>query len=142
VVEGHGAATEEDESEGKGRQREREFISAVAHEAVVEVHLDDGDGEIDAERKSGHACEQAEHHEQTAKKLSEGGEVGGPDRESETGDELSVVVKSAEDLEITVAKHDGAQGEAHDEESEGLQAIKIAQAVPPAGRKIDYSSRT
>jgi hypothetical protein len=32
---------------------------------------------------------------------------------------------------ISVADHDCAEGEAHDEEREGLQAVEVAQADPP-----------
>jgi hypothetical protein len=31
-----------------------------------------------------------------------------------------------------VDKHDGAESETHDKEREGLQAIEVAQVVPPA----------
>lgn len=55
-------------------------------------------------------------------------------------DELSVVLKSAENFVIAVAEDDCAEGEAQDEEREGLQAVEIAQGVPPGERKIDYSS--
>ncbi len=133
MVERHGASAEEDEGKCEGRQSEGQFESAVALQSVVDVHLGDGDGEIDADGKSSHASEQAQQQEQPAKKFSEGREVSGPGREPEAGDELGVVVESAEDFVVAVAKHNNAQDEAHDEEREGLQAIKIAQSVPPAG---------
>jgi hypothetical protein len=42
-----------------------------------------------------------------------------------------MVMKSAENLLISMANHDGAEGETHDEEREGLQAIEVAQVGPP-----------
>ena len=77
-----------------------------------------------------------------AEEFGEGGEVGRPARESEAGDQVSVVMKSAENLVVTVDEHNCTQGEAHDEKREGLQAIEVAHVVPPAERKIDYSSRS
>jgi len=135
MVERHGAAAEEDEGKSEGGQGEGQFVSTVAHQSVVDVHLGDGDGEIDADGKSSHPSEQAQQQEQTAKEFSEGRKVSGPGGESEAGDELGVVMESAENFVVSVVKHNRAQGEAHDEESEGLQAIKVAQAVPPAGRR-------
>src|SRR5258708_40266455 len=97
----------------------------------------DGDAKVYADGKGGNASEQAQKDEQAAKEFGEGGEVGGPGREPEAGHKLSMVVKSAEDLVVAVVEHDGAQGEAHDEECEGLQAVEGGQVVPPAGRRKD-----
>ncbi len=36
-------------------------------------------------------------------------------------------MKSAEDLVVSVADHNGAQGQTHAEESERLQTIEVAQ---------------
>jgi hypothetical protein len=142
MVEGDGATAEENEGKGEGGQSQGKFVSIIAHQAVVEVHLGDGDRQIKANGKRSYASEQAEQDEQATKEFGEGREIGGPARESEAGDEVSVVVKPAEDLVVSVADDDGAKGEAHDEEGEGLQAIEVAQVVPPAERKIDYSSGT
>jgi hypothetical protein len=140
MVESDGAAAEEDEGECEGGQCQGEFVSAGAHQSVVEVDLGDGDGQIDEDGESSYTSEQAEEDEQSAKKLCEGGEVGSPARESEAGDEVGVVVKSAEKVVISVAEHDSAQGEAHDKKRQGLQAVEVAQVVPPSERRIDYSS--
>ena len=142
VVEGDGAGAEENEGEGEGGQSKGEFVSAVAHQSVVEVDLGDGYGQIDADGKSSHAGEQAQQDEQAAKEFSEGREVGGPGRESEAGDELSVVLQSAENFVVSVIDYDGAKSEAHHEERERLQAVEVAHVVPPVERRIDYSSGT
>ncbi len=142
VIEGDGAAAEEDKGKCEGGESQREFVSTVAHHSVVEVHLGDGDGHIDADGQSCNASEQAQHNKKAAEELGEGGKVGGPARESEAGDELGVVVKSAENLVVSVDDHDSAKGEAHNEERERLQAIEVAQLVPPTERGIDYSSGT
>jgi hypothetical protein len=123
VVEGDGAGAEEDEGEGESGQGQGEFVSAGAHQSLVEVDLGDGDGEIDADGNGGHAREQAQQDEDAAKELGERREVAGPGGETEAGDELSVVVESAENFLVSVAEHDCAESEAHDEESERLQAV-------------------
>src|SRR5229473_2444556 len=78
VVEGDGAAAEEDECEGKGSQSQGEFIPAIAHESVVEMNFEDGDGQVDADGKGGHPGKQADQNHQAADKFGEGGEVGAP----------------------------------------------------------------
>jgi hypothetical protein len=80
----------------------------------MEMHLGDGDGEIDADAKSRNAGVKAEHQEQTAEEFGKGRDVGRPARESEASDEVGVVVESAENLVVSVDKHDGAESEAHD----------------------------
>lgn len=142
VVEGDGATAEKDEGKCQGGQSEREFVSVVADQSVVEMYLGDGDGKIDADGKCGDASEQAQQNEQAPEELNEGGEVSAPGGESEADDEVGVVAKSAENFVVTVAEHDGAQSETDDEEREGLQAVEVAHVVPPAERKIDYSSGT
>jgi hypothetical protein len=129
VVESYGAAAEENEAECQGGQAQREFVSAVAHQSIVEVEFNDGNGEIDADGEGSHAREQAQQDEQAAKEFGKGGEVRGPSREPEAGDKLGVVMKSAEDLVVAVVEHNGAQGKAHDEECEGLQTVEVAQAI-------------
>src|SRR5580700_5624651 len=106
----------------------------------MEVHLDYGDGEVDADSEGRDACEQAEQDKDGAKEFGEGRDVGGPGRETEAGDKLSVVVESAENFVVSVDEHDGAQGEAHDEECEKLQAIEVAHVVPPWKRRIKITA--
>jgi hypothetical protein len=53
-------------------------------------------------------------------------------------DHFNVVVKSAEDLVVTMNEHDGAQGEAHEEKREGLQAIEKAHVNSSGGKRIAY----
>jgi hypothetical protein len=108
----------------------------------VKVHPGDSYGQIDADGKSGHAREQSQQDEEAAKEFGKGGEVGGPGRKSETGNKLSMVLKSAENFVVSVAEHNSAESEAHGEKREGLQPIEVAHAVPPGERRIDYSSGT
>jgi hypothetical protein len=42
---------------------------------------------------------------------------------------------------VAVDEHDGAESEAHDEEREGLQAIEVAQVIPPARKKDRLQQR-
>lgn len=120
MIEGDGSAAEEDESKGEGSQGQRKFVSAGTHQSLVQVHFRDGDAEIDADRESGHASEQADQAQQATKEFGEGREVSAPGGKSEAGNQLNMLVKAAEDLVITVADHDGAKGETHDEEREWL----------------------
>src|SRR5208282_4845983 len=124
-----------DKGESESGQSQGELGSAVADQSVVEVHLGDSHGEIDADGESSHASEKAQQDEQAAREFCEGREVGRPARESEAGDQVGMVVKSAEDLVVPDVEYDRAQGKAHEEKSEGLQAIEVAQGVPPAERK-------
>jgi hypothetical protein len=36
---------------------------------------------------------------------------------------------------VSVVEHDSAQGEAHDEQREGLQAVEVAHVVPPREKR-------
>lgn len=114
VVEGDRACAEEDEAERKGSQSEGELVSAVACQSVVQVHLGDSDGQIDADSKARRAGEQAQQHEQTAEELGEGGEISHPARQTEAGDQLNMVVKSAENLVISMGDDHGTEDQAHD----------------------------
>ena len=69
-----------------------------------------------------------------AEKFGEGRNVTQPCRQAQAGDDLSVVVQASKNFVITVSDHDGAQGQAHDQKSKRLQAIEIAQGVPPERR--------
>jgi hypothetical protein len=117
VVEGDGATAEEDEGESEGGQGQGEFVSAIAHQPIVEVYLGDGDGQIDADGKSCHTGEQAKKNQQTSEEFSEGGNPAG---QSEAGDGINVVVKSAEDLMVSMAHDDCPKSQAHHEKREGL----------------------
>ena len=102
----------------------------LAHQSVVKVDFSDGNGQIDADGESGGPGEQAKEHEQTTEKLREGGKISGPRGQSEAGDEVSMLLKSTENLVVSVSDHDGAKGETHEKKCEGLQAIEVAQGVP------------
>jgi hypothetical protein len=110
VIQSDRAGPEKDESEGERSQRQWEFIAAVAYKSIVEVHLGDGCGQIDADGEGGYAREQTEHDEDPSEELGEGREITGPGRESETVDELSVVLQSSENLVVAMAEHYRAEG--------------------------------
>jgi len=135
VVEGDRSSAEKDKSKSKSGKSQRKFVSVLAHQSVVQVNFDNGDGQIDADGKSRRASEQAQENEQAAKELGKGRKVGSPARKTQAGDELNVMVESSENLLISVTDHDGAKGQAHDEERERLQTIKVAQVSPPAERQ-------
>jgi hypothetical protein len=108
----------------------------LADQSIVKVHLGDGDGKIDADGEGGSASEEADQHEDAAEEFGEGREVGAPGRKSEAGDELNMVLKSAEDFVISVTNHDGAQSKTHHEQRQGLKAIEVAQVFSSGGRRL------
>lgn len=105
----------------------------------MEVDFRNGNGKINADSESRGAGEQANEDEEPAEELGEGGKIGGPGGKSEAGNEVSMLLKSAEDLVISVSDHDGAKRKAHEKKCEGLQSIEVAQAMPPEKENIDYS---
>ncbi len=127
MVKGDRSASKKDESKCESGHSEREFVSTIAHQAIVKMDFGDCDRQVDADGKSGGPGEQANQYEQAAKKFREGRQIGAPGREAEAGHELNMVVEAAEDFVISVVYYDGAKGEAHNEEREGLQAVKVAQ---------------
>ena len=131
MIESDRTSAEKDKCESNGRESQGEFVSSVPHESVVKVNLRYGHGQIDANGESSCASKQPEQNEQAAKELSKGREISSPCRKPEAGHELSVVVKAAENLLISVADHDSAKGEAHNEKREGLQSIEVAQRSLP-----------
>jgi hypothetical protein len=135
VIEGNGAAPEEDEGKREGGEGQGEFVSAITHQSIVEVYFRDGDGHVDADGKRRHTSKQAQQDEQAAKELGEGGEIRCPGWQSEAGDKLSMLVESTENLMVSVVYDDCAQSQAHDEECERLQTIEEAHVVPPGGTK-------
>jgi hypothetical protein len=96
------------------------------------MNFGDGNRYINRDGQCRHARKQTEKNKDAAEKFGERGEVSRPSWQSETRYELNVMMKTAEDLLISVADHDRAQGEAHDKQREGLQAIGVAQDFPPA----------
>jgi hypothetical protein len=71
MIQGDRACSEENESEGERGQRQGEFIAAIAHQAIMEVHLGDGYGHIDADGEGGNASEQSHQGQDPAKEFSE-----------------------------------------------------------------------
>ena len=141
MVEGDRSSAEKDEAEGKGGESQGEFVSAVAHQSIVEVYFGDGDAKIDADGKSSAAGEEADKHEQAAKKFGERGDIGQPGGNPQAGNEVSMLLKSAEDLMVSVAHHDSAKGKTHHQECQGLQPIEVAQLCLRAKDSLDYSRR-
>ena len=136
MVEGDRSSAEKDEAKGQGGKSQGEFVSAVAHQPVMEVYFSDGDAKIDADGKSSAAGEEADKHEQAAKKFGERGDISQPGGNPQAGNEVSMLLKSAEDLVVSVAHHDSAKGKTHHQECEGLQPIEVAQVVPPCERQF------
>ena len=84
----------------------------------------DGYAQIDTDGEGGEASEESGQNHQAAKELSLGGP---PQRQSEARDKLRGIMKSAKDLVASVADHNGAKRQTHDEQSERLQTIEVAQ---------------
>lgn len=131
MIESNCSAPEEDEAESESSEGQGKFVAMFAHESIVEVDFRNRNGKINADSEGRGAGEQANEDEQPAEELGEGGKIGGPGGKSEAGDEVSMLLKSAENLVISVSDHDGAKRKAHDKKREGLQSIEVAQAMPP-----------
>jgi hypothetical protein len=139
VVEGDGSTAEENEREGQGREGERELVAVLAHQSVMEMHFRDGDRHIDADGEGGGAGKETDENERPAKELGKGGEISSPGGQAKAVNELSVVLKAAENFVVSVTNHDSAQSEAHHQQRERLQTIEVAHVIPPGKDKTDYS---
>ena len=135
MVEGDGAGTKKDKSEGEGGEGQGKLVAVFAQHSIVDVNFGDGDGQIYADGERGSAGKQADEDEDAAEKFGKGGKVGAPAGKSQAGDELNMVVKSTENLMVAVNGHHSAQCEAHNEESQRLQAIKVTQVISPRKKK-------
>jgi len=127
VVKGNWAGAEKGQAECQSGQSQREFVAAVAHQSMVEMHFGDGDCHIDTNGQGGKASEQADQNEKAAKKFGEGRKISAPAGQTEAGDELNMMMKAAENLLVSVADHDRAECETHNQKREGLQTIEVAQ---------------
>ncbi len=131
MIESNWPTAEENQPEGECGHGQGKFVAVFTHQSIVEVDFCNGNNQINADRESRSPGEQAKEHQQTAEKLGESGKISGPGRKSEAGNEVSVLLKPAENLVIAVSDHDGAKRETHDKKREGLQSIEITQAMPP-----------
>src|SRR6266849_7751623 len=135
VVNGERASPEENQGEGERRKREGKLVASIAGKPVVQVHFPDRNRQIDADGECRSPGEESDQNEQAANKFGQGGQVGSPAGQSQAGYKLHVVMEPSEDLVIAVSDHDGAQREAHGEESDWLQTIEVAQRVPSGERR-------
>lgn len=71
MIDGNRAATEEDQRKRQRRQGKRKFVSVIAGESVVPVHLPYGDNEVDADGEGSGAREKSGQNQQPAEKLRE-----------------------------------------------------------------------
>lgn len=135
MIEGDRTAAKKDKGEGKCSESEGELVPAISHQSVMEMHLRNRNRHVDADGKSGNPSEQPQQNKETAQEFREGGEISTPCWKSEAGNELHMVVKPAEHLVVSVVEKNNSQGETHDEQGQGLQAIEVAQIIPPARKK-------
>src|SRR5580693_2398326 len=98
VVKCNRTAAKKHQREGNRSHCERELESTFAHQSVVPMDFPDGYAQIDTDGEGGQASEESDENHEAAKELSEGRQVGRPSGQSEAGDKLSVMMKSAEDL--------------------------------------------
>jgi len=141
VINGEGASSEENQAEGERRKGEGKLVTSVAGEPIVQVHFPDRNHQIDADGECRRPGEESNQNEQASKKFGKGGQVSGPTGQSQAGYELYVVMEPSEDFVIAVSDHDGAQREAHGEESEWLQTIEVAQRGSSEDREARVSQQ-
>jgi hypothetical protein len=143
MVERNGTTAKADEGESQCGGRERELDSAVAGESVVPMHLPYGHTEIDADGESSTTSEKPSQNEQSSKKLGHHRDISQTSGKAHAANHVHKIVHVFEDFLITVRDHNDAKDQAHDEKSERLQAIEVAQSVlRKCGReeirKLDY----
>jgi hypothetical protein len=135
MVERNWAAAKENQSERQGRESQWKLRAAVARQSIVNVHFHDGDSHIDADCESGGAGEKTDQNQQASKELSKGRQICAPAGQAQTLHKLNMVMKSAENLVVTMDHENHAQGEAHHEQGERLETIKVAQVFPPSEKQ-------
>jgi hypothetical protein len=135
MVKGDGTAVEAHQGECNGSEGEGKFVSAVARESIMKVDFGNGDAHINAQGEGSDAGKEADKDQYAAKEFGESGEVSAPGGKAEAGNELNVVMETAENFMIAVDKENNTKDEAQDQEREGLQTIEVAQGIPPAERK-------
>jgi hypothetical protein len=98
------------------------------------MHFCNGHAKVDADGEGGGAGEESNQNQQSAKEFSEGRKISGPGWQTQAGDELCMMVKAAKNFVVSVTNHDGAESESNEEKRERLQAIEVAQKIPPGER--------
>src|SRR5208282_3792915 len=131
MIQGNRAGSKEDQGERHGCECKRELVSGSAgpsQQSVVQVHLPDGDREVNANGEGGTAREEARQYHNAAEKLDEGRNISQPGGDAQARHKLCRVVQPNYFV-IAVRGHDGPQGQAQDEKSERLQTIEVAQGI-------------
>ncbi len=113
MIESNRTAAEEDETECQSRKCQRELVPVITDESIVKMDFGDGDRQINADGKSCRTSKKSNQNQDAAEEFRKGGKIGGPGRQAEAGNKLSMVMKAAEYFGISVSDHDGAESEAH-----------------------------
>jgi hypothetical protein len=127
VVQGDRAGAEEDQGKSQRGCGQGELESVIARQTIVQVHLPDCDAEVDADGESRDPGKESRQDAQAAQEFREGRNVAHPVGQTETRDEVGVLMQTAENIVIAVDHHDRAQGKTHDKKRKGLQAFRVAQ---------------
>jgi len=133
VIQRNGAGPEEDQGKCHRCRGHRELVAWTiwrSHQPVVQMHLPDGDRQVNANRECRSSSEESGKDEQAAEEFRKGRNITEPRRQAEAGDKLRVVMQSAKHLVIAMSGHDRAQRQAHHQQSQRLQTIEVTQNSP------------
>jgi hypothetical protein len=127
MVQGDGAGAKENKRKSECGHGKRKLESAIASQAIVQMHFPNGDRKIDANGEGGNTRKEAGKDEQSTEELREGGKIGHPGGQTEAAYELGVMMKASENFVVAVRDHDGAESKAQYQKCERLQTIQVAQ---------------
>jgi hypothetical protein len=98
----------------------------VDSEALVDADKEERNQHVDRNQCCDEACEQTENKQDAAGELDVGRDIAEPIGDTEGGDVVGVVIKRAmrNNFSITVNGHRDAECKAHQECTEGLQAVE------------------
>ncbi len=99
----------------------------ISAQAIVPVHFPYRDDQIDADCTGSGPGEKSGNDQQATQELGKRRNIAEPRRQAESGDHVDVIVQVVEYILVAVGQHDGAEGETHHQQSQGLKAIEIAQ---------------
>jgi len=120
-----------DETEGKGKRARAEFEPPLPMQSVMKVDFGDATDKLMQMAKAAKRVNRARSAKDAAE-IGKGGKICGQPGSPKAGDELNMVWSPPKTLWYPCPTMT-APGQAHDKESQGLQAIKVAQVA--SGRR-------
>lgn len=130
-VKRNGPGTQENQGESEGCASQGELESALAEQAVLEVHFEYGDQHVNEDGECRHTGKQAEDDQDAAAEFGGCHHVCHPLRDAEVPQKAHDAGKVPCNFLPAVGDHDCAQCQSHDQQCQRLQPIEIAQLDDP-----------